>query len=294
MSASVLSAGAHAFTTAHGATITYFVTGNGPLVVLNVAPGWGPASVLYQNTFGFLEHDFTFVHIEPRGTRGSSFPPDLREMSSWRMAEDVEAVRQHLGIDVLEGVMGHSNGGTIALWHAIRFSGTTKTLVLVDAKARGLASISDPVTREMLAARPDRDAVDAFARWNPDNYDTDDEMAALMGSFLQLYLARPERDLAALQAGFDTKPQIACAKHQFAAEYQHDNQVPHLENVTARTLLIVGRQDFICPVVVSEFAAQRIPDASLVVIEDSGHMPFLEQPTQFGDAVRKFYNIAAR
>lgn len=286
-----LTPGANTFTTATSATLTYFVTGHGPLVIVNVAPGWGPASTLYQNTFGFLERDFTFVHLEPRGTRGSSFPADLRDMSSWHMSEDVESLRAHLGVDYLDGLMGHSNGGTIALWHAIRFPGRAKTLVLVDAKARGLAAISDPVMRAVLAARPDQAAVEAFAKWDPAKYHTDDEMAELMGQFLQLYVARPDRDLASLQAGFTNKPQIACAKHQFAAERQHDNQVPYLDVVTARTLVVVGRQDFICPVVVSEFAAEKIPDATLVVLEDCGHMSWIEQQEKFGAAFRKFYGL---
>ncbi|KZV91162.1 alpha/beta-hydrolase [Exidia glandulosa HHB12029] len=126
-----LAVGAHAFTTSTNATLTYFVTGTGPLVLVNVAPGWGCASGLYHNSFGQEIYDaFTFVHLEYRGTHGSSFPEDMAQMSSWHMAEDVEHLREHLGLEQVD-VLDHSNGGVIALWYAIRFPTRVRRLVLM-------------------------------------------------------------------------------------------------------------------------------------------------------------------
>ncbi|EJD46597.1 alpha/beta-hydrolase [Auricularia subglabra TFB-10046 SS5] len=287
-----LTPGAHAFTTASGATLTYYVKGTGPRLLVNVAPGWGCASELYQNSFGFLERDFTVVHLEVRGTRGSSFPADLGDMSSWHMAEDVEALRVHLRRDALD-VLGHSNGGCIAVWYASRFPVRVRKLVLVDAQLLGSSAASAPATKRILDARPDRGAVEAWERWGKTGRSTartDDDFAAGLDSFLALYVAKPERDLAAVKAAFTNKSQIACSKAQGAAEGQHPDQKPELSKVIASTLVIVGREDFICPVPVSKLLAAGIRDSRLHIIEDAGHFGWIEQQAEFSRVVCYFFH----
>jgi pimeloyl-ACP methyl ester carboxylesterase len=70
------------------------------------------------------------------------------------------------------------------------------------------------------------------------------------------------------------------------------------------TLLIVGAEDHVVPlgnyaqpdeaarlgdfVALSEAAARDIPDAKRVVVPDCGHIPHIEQPSQFLDAFVPF------
>ncbi|EJD46582.1 alpha/beta-hydrolase [Auricularia subglabra TFB-10046 SS5] len=286
----VLRSGAHAFTTASGATLTYFVRGSGPRLLVNVAPGWGCASELYQNTFGFLEPHFTVVHLDVRGTRGSSFPADLHEMSSWHMAKDIEALRVHLERDVLDGLVGHSNGGCIALWYAARFPARVAKLVLLGCQLLGSASVSNPATKAILDARPDRDAVEAFYTWgkNIGSFKTDDDFATCLHAFLGLYVARPEKHLDAVKAAFANKPQLACMQAQAPAEAQHADQRPHLGDIAASTLVIVGQEDFICPVPVSELIAAGIKDSSLHVMPNVGHFSWIEETARFTSLLRTF------
>ena len=287
-SSEYLTPGAHSFITSSGATLTYYVTGHGPQLIVHTAPGWGCASVLYQNSFTHLEDDFTFVHLEVRGTRGSSFPEDITQMSSWHMSEDIDALRIHLGLDAIEVLMGHSNGSCIVLWYAIRFAQHVKKLVLVDGQLLGSAAVSRPATKKILDARPERDAVEAFKNYSPSKLTTDEEFGAALGSFLALYLAQPKRDLEKFKAAFTNTPQVKCTKSQGAAESQHANQVDHLANVTANTLIIVGKEDFICPVPVSEMMAAGIKKSRLEVVEDSGHLPWIEQAEKFAEILKSF------
>ena len=53
-------------------------------------------------------------------------------------------------------------------------------------------------------------------------------------------------------------------------------------------LAIVGRQDEFTPVARAEEITQSLADCKLVIIEDAGHMPNLEQPEQFNRAVLDF------
>lgn len=53
---------------------------------------------------------------------------------------------------------------------------------------------------------------------------------------------------------------------------------PSLPQITCPTLIIVGRQDHICPVEVHEEMMAAIPRATLVTIEACGHLSPMEQP----------------
>jgi pimeloyl-ACP methyl ester carboxylesterase len=54
----------------------------------------------------------------------------------------------------------------------------------------------------------------------------------------------------------------------------------HLPRIACPTLVMVGRQDRWSPLAQHEEIAALIPNAALVVIEDSGHMSPVEQPEQ--------------
>jgi 3-oxoadipate enol-lactonase len=60
-----------------------------------------------------------------------------------------------------------------------------------------------------------------------------------------------------------------------------------LAQITAPTLVIIGRHDPATTPEAGEFIRSRIPGASAVVI-DAAHISNIEQPTQFTDAVLGF------
>jgi proline iminopeptidase len=62
---------------------------------------------------------------------------------------------------------------------------------------------------------------------------------------------------------------------------------PHLGAVRCPTLIVHGRDDPI-PLASSEAAAAAIPGARLVVLERSGHVPYVEQPDALFGAVLPF------
>ncbi|EJD50118.1 alpha/beta-hydrolase [Auricularia subglabra TFB-10046 SS5] len=287
------SPGAHSFITSSGATLTYVVAGQGPRLLVNVAPGWGCGSPLYQNSFTFLQDCFTYLHLEVRGSRGSSFPDEPSHMSSWHMSEDIEALRIYLGLDAFDGLAGHSNGGCIALWYAVRHPTRVLNLVLLDTSVLGpdADAVGKPATKAILDARPDRDVVEAAGRFDIDKYETDEDFGKAMESILPLYVARPERDLARFKECMSNLPQIKCAKAHFPAEKAHSDQDGQLNLVRARVLIVVGREDFVCPVPVSELIRQRIAGATLSIVDDSGHLPWIEQPDIFERLLKSFYGL---
>ena len=62
-----------------------------------------------------------------------------------------------------------------------------------------------------------------------------------------------------------------------------------LHRIDCPTLIIHGAEDFIVPEAPT-LVQRLITNAELVVIPDSGHYPFIEQPEAFTDALRSFIN----
>ena len=66
------------------------------------------------------------------------------------------------------------------------------------------------------------------------------------------------------------------------------SQEETLRKVNMPTLILCGRQDRLCPVERHEFMAGLIPNVTLEVIENAGHMPTLEQPEQTNAALARW------
>jgi len=54
-----------------------------------------------------------------------------------------------------------------------------------------------------------------------------------------------------------------------------------LDHVKARTLILVGQDDWTCPVAEVQRLNKGIQDSRLVVLEKSVHCPWIEAPKQF-------------
>lgn len=63
---------------------------------------------------------------------------------------------------------------------------------------------------------------------------------------------------------------------------------PHLPKIACPTLVLCGREDQLTPLSDSEFIANAIPGAKLVVIEECGHLSTLERPGEVNAALREW------
>lgn len=72
-----------------------------------------------------------------------------------------------------------------------------------------------------------------------------------------------------------------------ALQRRRDQQAV-LRKCRVPALVLCGRHDELCPVKRHTFMAELIPSAELVILEDSGHLPTLEQPAETTHALRKW------
>jgi pimeloyl-ACP methyl ester carboxylesterase len=208
-------------------------------------------------------------------------------MSSAAMADDLEQLRQYLELETID-LLGHSNGGAIALAYAQGHGAHLHKLVLVDSQLIGFGG--GEATREFLRDAADdpryRAAVPCFARPVPE---ADDEFAEFLGQLLPLYLHDPGKYLPLFEGTMEG-PISAWAWHrQNAADgLPGVDQTSRLGEIRARTLILVGKHDWICPVIVSERLHSGIQGSKLVLFEHTGHLPWIEEPERFFAEITRF------
>lgn len=286
-----LEPGAHTITL-HGVDLHYQVSGNGPLLFI-VSPGWGIGSGYLQRGFRFLQDHFRVVFVDTRGSGLSGRPSDATKMSSHDMADDLDALREQLGLAFLR-LLGHANSGAIVLSYAERYPDCVERMILVDSQVLGFTAAND--TQSFLQERAEhphyKTAIRTALRGFSGQIDfgaSDESLTAFMAKILPLYLQRPEKNLNfALEQLAGRMASYAYRAQAAADQTAGVDQTTLLDQIRASVLIISGRHDWICPVAVAERLHQGILNSRLLVFEESGHMPWLEEPARFAAEVIQF------
>ena len=93
----------------------------------------------------------------------------------------------------------------------------------------------------------------------------------------------PEVAAHVMEMMVTTPPRGAAAALRGRA--QRADYLPMLKQIQVPTLVVVGREDVYTPLVLAEQICEQIPGAKLAVIENAGHMPNLEAPAAFNEAL---------
>ena len=286
-----LSVGEH-FAEVNGVKLWYALIGRGPLLIVQ-APGWGVGSEYLRNGLTPLESHFTLLYYDTRGSGRSSRPVDEKRMSTSDMVEDLEGLRQLLGLDAMT-LLGHSHGGTIAIGYAITHPKQVRSLILIDSDIEDYPdSLRSANFRQEIEKRVNdprfRAAIkvaSSSSDWEPQ---TDEEFEAHLRGILPLYFYDPVHNGPKF-ALTDTGPRAsAWVSRTFdAASKTPMRQDSLLDQIDARTLIIVGRADWICPVNVATRIHRRVRNSELIVVKRAGHFPWIEEPGRFFPAVVQF------
>ncbi len=276
----------------NGVDIHYRTIGDGPVLFL-VSPGWGVASAYLQRAFSSLAKHLRLVFIDTRGSGLSGRPADPMHMGSVDMANDLEALRVHLGLSEIS-ILGHSNSGAIAVACAARYPDRVSKLVLIDSQVLGLSADAD--TQRILQNRATdprfKEAtriVSTFFTGQMNPATSDESLEAFIAQVLPLFLHSPEKSLPLAQEQLSGP----ISSYAFASQYAADaafpiDQTKSLGVIRAKVLIMVGRHDYICPVALSERLHEGIPQSQLVIFEESGHLPWLEEPNAFFVELERF------
>jgi proline iminopeptidase len=286
-----LSAGEHVVVV-NDVRLWYFVAGSGPLIVVQ-CPGWGIGSEYLRNGLAPLLSHFTMVFYDTRGSGHSSRPADASTITVSQMADDLEALRQHWGLSAMT-LFGHSWGGGIALAYSMRYPMRVEKLIVVGSSIPGFdySQMSQEFHRQWVEAKSDPRFAEAMAALEADPAVHDDEQyrTELLREWPWMFFNPTE----AMPRFLKTAPGLASAWtwNAWHANFARDQSVLrpklNLGSVSARTLILNGREDRVCPVGGAEYLHSGIQASKLRVFERSGHLPWIEVPQEFFGEVLKF------
>jgi proline iminopeptidase len=230
-----------------------------------------------------LRADAQILYVDPRA-HGRSGRPAPETWTLEQMADDVAALCALLGI-AKPIVFGHSAGGGIALHLALRHPELLGGLILCDT-APTFAPIASDEPTPTLASRAPPDVAAIAGRFF--GGDMSDEMLQAFTEKVEPYYAGPTHmDVPPHVFGLSTLAGDVL-RHFFAHEVQRYDVRPELSRIVVETLVIVGRHDWVCPPRASRALASGIPNATLVILEESGHLGFAEEPEAFQRAMRSY------
>jgi len=294
------------FVDAGGVLIYYKAVGNGPpLMLLHGGPG---ASHDYLLPYLLpLARTNRLVFIDERGSGRSARLEDPSGYTVEAMADDVEAVRKALALGKIS-LLGHSYGGVLAQAYALKYQDNLTHLILAST-FHSTRQLNEVFRRMMAAMTPElRGRIEAMEKaglyghgkdYEKNRY-TDEYAKAAWGEGYFPYLYRrhpdPNYDPADMSGTSWELYRTMWGSH---GEYVIDGNLTSVEyadrlgSIHVPTLITVGDHDESDPSIARDM--QRcIPGSQLVVLPDSGHMTFVDQPGLFLKAVDDFVHAPSR
>jgi pimeloyl-ACP methyl ester carboxylesterase len=243
--------------TRDGVKIYYESHGSGPAVLLS--HGYSASSRMWQGQVEALKDRYHVITWDMRGHGQTDSPEDQDEYSEEKTVDDMAAILRECGVDRAV-IGGLSLGGYMSLAFNLKYPHMVRALMLFDTGP----GYRNPTGRE---------------GWNATAY---------------------RRAEAFETRGFDALGQSAevrVAQHRSAAGLaraargmlaQFDSRViESLDSIAVPTLVLVGAKDeaFLAA---TDYMANKIPNATRVVIDDAGHAANIHQPSAFNEAVAAF------
>ncbi len=266
------------FASHDGTRLAYHLLGDGGGRPLLCLPGGAGRASAYLGDLGGLAGHRRLVLLDNRGTGDSDPPADPATYRRDRLAADVDALREHLGLDRID-LLGHSAGAGIAMAYAYDHPDRLSSLVLLTPALRAvdLTPTADDWTRH-LESRSDQP-------WFPTASAALDLLNAGHGTHDVRVTAAPlfyGRWDAAAQAHADAERDQRCIAalegYWAPGAFTPGTTRRALRELDVPVLVYAGDADPIAPPYRCAELAELIPTARLTVQRGGGHFPWLDDP----------------
>jgi pimeloyl-ACP methyl ester carboxylesterase len=240
-----------------------------PLLLIH---GFPLNSSLWDFQLEDLESFARVLAPDLRGHGHSSASPAPYTMEM--LADECAGLLVHLGLERPVVVCGLSMGGYVTFEFYRRFSDNVAGLILTATRA-GADTAEGKETRDQTATTVRSEGIEPVVAsmlpklMSPKTYETKPEVVEFVEEMM-------------------TKSSAEGMVGALMAMKERPDSTPTLAQIDVPTLIIHGADDQIVPVAEAEKMHQAIDNSRLVVISDAGHLPNLEQPDDFADAVIDF------
>ncbi|PLR87810.1 alpha/beta fold hydrolase [Bacillus sp. V33-4] len=244
------------------------------------APGLGDCRGDIK-AFSALGDQYRLVFMDMRGSgRSEGKPPFTHEQ--W--TSDIEAMRKELVGGPIK-ILGGSYGGFLTLEYVLRYPEHVTHVLLRDTAAN--SEFDQLSVDRALESNLPGITEDGIRRLFDGKVGSNEELKAMFAAIQPLYTVIVDAEaikkrIKSIYYRYET--------HNFAFRYNKADFdiVADLNKISVPTLVTVGRHDWITPVECSELIAKTIPNSKLVIFENSGHSPQLEENEEYLNLVRHF------
>ncbi|WP_420628123.1 alpha/beta fold hydrolase [Candidatus Leptofilum sp.] len=222
--------------------------------------------------------------IEDLGDYARVIAPDLRGFgntdsvpgpySITQLADDCADLLGHLNVATPFVVCGLSMGGYIALEFYRRYPEHVSGLILAATRA-GADSPEGKAGRDKAAELAKNEGATAVS-------------AGMLPKMMAAKTYENDPELVGFAQEIMSSASLNGVVGALAAMRDRIDSTPTLGDIDVPVLIIHGADDTLIPPTEAEAMHKAIPNSELVLVPDAGHLPNLEQPDIFNDAVIDF------
>jgi proline iminopeptidase len=259
----------------NGTELFYTRVGEGlPCLVMH--GGLGLDHTYLHPSLDPLGDTLQLIYYDHRGN-GRSGRPDKQTMTHAQFADDAAALASHLEHEQV-AVLGHSYGGFIALEFALRHPDRVSHLVLLDtAPVAPESGYPDEIAANALRMGATQEMQEAMQR----DVTTDEELRESLSIFYPIYFKHYDPVI-----GARLLENLIVTVSGDAIDGDAYNVTARLGEIQTPTLVMVGRDDWICPPSQAHILHDGISGSELVIFEESGHFPYVEESEAFFKTIR--------
>ena len=246
------------FVDVEGSKLFYEECGTGPEVVILLHDGiahsavWDDVWPTFCNQFHVIRYDRRGYGRSPAATTWYSETKDLATLLRSRKIKRATLV-------------GSSHGGELSIDFTLQYPNLVKELVLVGAVLSGFPYTDHFLNRGMANSAPFEkgDVAKGLSNWSKDKYLLAPGHEAAQKRLLAILTANPQ-DMTHADFARPTRPAVS-----------------RLGEIRVPTLILVGDADIPDVHAHSGAIEAGIPGSKRVIINDTGHLMYLEKPEEF-------------
>ncbi len=241
-------------------SINYEAVGDGPVVVL--LHGWGGCIAAMSPIREALRSEYTVVSLDLPGFGMSDAPSDVWGSDAY--ARFVGATLSSAGYTDVLCAIGHSFGGKVAAHLALQGAISVRSLMLVGTPGARLP-LSEETKRRIARTKRGK------------------KIAAMLPGPIRRSIEKRYEKL-----GSEDYRNAQGIMRSILVKTVNEDIRERLSGIVVPTLLVFGANDTATPVEIGRIMEGKIAGSGLVVMENSGHFAYLDEPAAFNAVARSF------
>ena len=265
----------------NGNAVFYTTLGQGrPMLFVHGGPGLD--HTYFRPWLDPLSDQFQLIYYDQLGQGCSTRPASYVEIGIDTWADEIDALRAFLGHDRMI-LFGHSFGSFIAQKYALRHGNHLDGLIL--CATTPVLDYQD-VTMMNAQMRGTAEQVQAVVKLFTEPVADDAAFRQLWMKILPLYF-HPYDPRVGTAMDITTRYSAEAFNQAARNCVPTFNTLSRLSEIAAPTLILAGRHDWIMPPTQgAERIHAAVPSSKVVIFENSGHFPFIEEADPFVATVK--------